>query len=226
MGSLNTEGLVAACEGDVPAAIGMMALHFLSNAGIVTLMDLVTVDPNDESILFWHCGPTSPKLADRSGTRMESLWLFDGPEGQRTGLHNDLTLKPGAASVLGFSADFEHMLIMGGEIDSTKPGYRGSRGWFRSLHLNNEPVKTADLVQTLMASGYQHHYPLAYGNLAEASLELAAWLKVKPITVERYTSFVKSAARMTTFAINRRPVEKGHIRSGAGSSFIISLHPD
>jgi hypothetical protein len=191
MGNLNTNGLVAACEGDVPAAVGMLALHYMINTGVVTLMDLVTVDPNDESVLLWHCGPTSPLLADGRGTRIEPLWLFDGPEGQRTGLHNDLTLKPGVVSVLGFSADFEHMLVLGGEIDNTKPGYNGSRGWLKSLKLNSETVTVADLVQTLMASGYQHHYPIAYGNLAEASLELAAWLKVKPIQLERYTSYVK-----------------------------------
>jgi hypothetical protein len=194
LGSLNSEGLVAACEGDVPAAVGMLALRSLANAGVVTLMDLATIDPGDDSVLLWHCGPTSPLLADERGTRMEPLWLFDGPQGSRTGLHNDLVLKPGAVTVLGFTADFEHLLVLSGEIDNTKPGYNGSRGWLRSLHLNNEPVTAVDLVQTLMASGYQHHYPLAYGELAEACLELASWLGVRPIPVERYTSHLKPNA--------------------------------
>jgi len=191
MGQLNTRGLVAACEGDVPSAVGMLALHYLTNGSVVTLMDLATVDPTDESILLWHCGPTSPELADTRGARMQPLWLFDGPAGQRTGLHNDLVLKPGEATVLGFSADFDHLLVLAGTIDNTKPSYVGSRGWLKSLRLNTEPVKTADLVQTLMASGYQHHYPLAYGDLSEAGLELSTWLGMTPIPVERYSAYAR-----------------------------------
>ena len=191
LGNLNTEGLVAACEGDVPSAAGMLALHAMSNGDTVTLMDLVTVDPEDESILLWHCGPTSPSMADEGGTHMEPLWLFDGPDGKQVGLHNDLVLKPGRGTVMGFTADFDRVLIVDGVIDNQKPSYKGSRGWFRSLRLNTEPVTVTDLVQSIMTSGFQHHYPFAFGNFAEASMELAVWLGITPIPVNKYTPYVK-----------------------------------
>ena len=191
MGHLNTTGLIAACEGDLTSAISMLTLRYLTAGDVVTLMDLVTVDQSDESVLLWHCGPTSPTLADEKGAELKSLWLFDGPEGEQTGLHNDLVLKPGAATVLGFTTDFEGMLLLEGRIDNTKPSYRGSRGWFKDLKLNESAISTDDLIQTLMVSGYQHHYPFAYGNLAIAGLEVCGWLGINPLAPETYTHYVR-----------------------------------
>lgn len=107
---------------------------------------------------------------------MQPLWLFDGYEGDSIGLHNDLVLKPGHATVMGFTTDFERMLVLGGEFDNTKPSSVGSRGWFTSLHLNSEAVNVRDLIQTIMASSFQHHYPVVYGDLYAACQELAVWL--------------------------------------------------
>jgi L-fucose isomerase-like protein len=191
MGHLNTGGLIAACEGDVSSAISMLTMQYLTNGDVVTLMDLVSIDEGDESVLLWHCGPTSPVLADENGVTLQSLWLFDGPDGKSTGLHNDLVLKPGAATVLGFTTDFEGMLILDGVIDNTKPSYMGSRGWLKDLRLNGEELPVKDLVQTLMVSGYQHHYPFAYGYLFEAGLELCSWLGIQPIAREKYTTYLR-----------------------------------
>jgi L-arabinose isomerase len=190
MGHLNTAGLIAACEGDVTSAVSMLALRGLTNGSVITLMDLSAVDEADESVLLWHCGPTSPALADERGVRMQSLWLFDQPGQAPIGLHNDLVLRPGRATVMGFTTDFERILVLEGDVDNIKPGYTGSRGWFRNLQLNETALTVPDLVQTLMVSGFQHHYPLAYGSLSAAALELAAWLGIKPVQLEPYTTYV------------------------------------
>jgi hypothetical protein len=154
-------------------------------------MDLVSVDSEDESVLLWHCGPTSPVLADENGVTFQPLWLFDDSDGKRTGLHNDLVLKPGSGTILGFTTDFEGMLILEGEIDNKKPSYMGSRGWLKNLRLNTKGISTPELIQTLMVSGYQHHYPLAYGRFGEIGLELCGWLGIQPIHKEEYTTYVR-----------------------------------
>lgn len=181
MGQMNTDGLVAACEGDVASTASMLALRYMGNGDVVTLMDLVSLDTNDESVLLWHCGPTSPALADEKGVKMSSLWLFDGYEGEPIGLHNDLVLKPGPATVFGFSTNFEEALILSGEMDNRKESYMGSRGWMKKLHMNGQPISTASLAQSIMNSGFQHHYPFGYGELSSAGIELCAWLGVRPI---------------------------------------------
>jgi L-fucose isomerase-like protein len=193
VGLANTEGLVVACEGDVTSAASMLMLRYLSGGRVVTLMDLVAFEEADESILFWHCGPTSPVLADEEGVQLGSLWLFDGYGGDPVGLHNDLVLKPGSATVAGFSTDFQRMLILEGEIDNRKPSYKGSRGWMKALKLNGKPISTRDLLETLLASGYQHHYPLVYGILAAGALELAAWLGIRPILAQPYQPWLNGS---------------------------------
>jgi hypothetical protein len=190
MGHLNTKGLIAACEGDLTSAISMLVLRCLTNGEVNTLMDLVSIDSSDESVLLWHCGPTAIELADDDGATLQPLWLFAGPDGHQVGLHNDLVLKPGTGTVLGLTTDFQGMLVLEGEIDNTKPSYLGSRGWLTGLRLNGERINTADLVQTIMATGYQHHYPFAYGSLSDAGLELCGWLGVKPLEHHHYTPYV------------------------------------
>jgi len=190
MGQLNTEGLIAACEGDITSAVSMLLLRCFTDGDIVTLMDLVSIDPEDESVLLWHCGPTAPALADERGVKMQSLWLFDGPGDETTGLHNDMVLNPGAASVIGFTTDFDEMLIIEGDVDNRKPSYVGSRGWFRDLHLNTEKISSIELVQTLMHSGFQHHYPFAYGQLGMVAMEYCAWKNIQPIKIQTYTHYL------------------------------------
>jgi len=155
------------------------------------LMDLVTIDPSDDSLLLWHCGPTSPSMADENGARLEPLWLFDGYGGDPIGLHNDLVLRPGQGTVLGFTPDFERILLLDGIIDNKKSSYRGCRGWLTHLRINTQPASVLDVTQTIMSSGFQHHYPFAYGDLAPAGLELAAWSGIQPIPYQSYSPFLK-----------------------------------
>ena len=192
VGQLNTTGMVTACEGDVPSAVGMLALHYLTNGDVVTLMDLVSIDPEDDSVLLWHCGPTSPKLANAEGVRMDSLWLFDDDKGGRMGLHNDLILKPGEVSVVSFTPNLDGLLVLSGTIDPSKPSYKGSRGWLKQIRIKGQPVDTGSLVETLSVTGYQHHYPLAYGNLTGSAIEMGTYLGIPSIGPRPYQHYLLS----------------------------------
>jgi hypothetical protein len=191
VGQLNTLGVITACEGDVPSAVSMLALHYLTDGDVVTLMDLVTIDPSDDSALLWHCGPTSPLLAGEDGVRMDSLWLFDGPDGKRMGLHNDLVLKAGLVTVMGFTPQLDQLLVFEGQIDPSKPSYKGSRGWLKEIHMDGQPIGIPALVETLTRCGYQHHYPLAYGALTPAAAEMAAYLGIPLVEAEPYRVYLK-----------------------------------
>jgi L-fucose isomerase-like protein len=191
VGHLNTTTPVTACEGDVTSAVSMLMLHYMTFGGVVTLMDLVSIDDEDQSVLLWHCGPTSPVLADENGVRMQPLWLFDGPDAQQTGLHNDMVLRPGKGTVMGLTPDLKQMLVLEGEIDNLKESYTGSRGWFKDLKLNKREISTPELVQTLMESGFQHHYPFSYGWMGSGALELCAYLDIEPIQKQPYTNYLR-----------------------------------
>lgn len=186
VGALNASGLVAACEGDLTSAVSMLALSYLNQSAVVTLMDLVTIDDQDDSLLLWHCGPTAPQLADEGGVFVRSLWLMEGDKGDKVGMANDLVLAPGEATIFGFTPDFSHVLVIKGTLDNQKPGYRGSRAWMRDLQINEKKADMRDVIETILASGYQHHYPLVFGNCSAAALELAAWLNIHPIPLHPY----------------------------------------
>lgn len=191
VGQLNSLNIITACEGDIPSALSMFLLKALTNEQVVTLMDLVTVDINDQTALLWHCGPTSPALADDKGVNMGSLWLFDGDQGEPKGLHNDMRLRPGPVTVMGIKPDLSGMLVLSGQIDNQKPAYKGSCGWLGQVKINNQPATIPQMIETLMQSGFQHHYPLAYGDLSEACLELAALLGINPLPLQPYTTYLK-----------------------------------
>ena len=191
LGQLNTLGLPAACEGDIPSAVAMLALRLLTGGDPITLMDLVSVDAEDDSALLWHCGPTSPILADEGGVEMGSLWLFDKADGSTQGLHNNMRLRPGRVTLMGLTPSLDGMLVVSGQIDNKKPSYKGSRGWLMDIKVNTQAVSVPELVETVMVSGFQHHYPLAYGNLAEACLELGTLIGIPPISRQDNTTYLK-----------------------------------
>jgi len=186
MGQLNDDEIVSSCEGDIPGALGMLTLHLLSQGKVTTIMDMVTIDPEDDSVLLWHCGPTAPSLADENGVEMQSLWLYDNDPHAPLGLHNNLRLRPGAATVLGFCPDFEQILTFDGTLDNKKSSYIGSSAWIRAMKMQGKPVACLDMVQTIMDSGYQHHYPLVHGEYERAVLDLAQLLGINVINSKLY----------------------------------------
>jgi L-fucose isomerase-like protein len=62
MSRFNQYGLPMACEGDALGLLGMMLLNGIAQFP-ATLMDMTVFDPEDESVLLWHCGPTPLNFA-------------------------------------------------------------------------------------------------------------------------------------------------------------------
>ncbi len=191
LGRLNDDGLPTANEGDVYAAVSMLALHHMSNGQVTTLMDLADFDESDQSALFWHDGPTAPSMADERGVRMQHLWTFDSYNPDGVGLHNDLVMKSGPATVMAFTGNFERLMAFSGQMNHQKPSWMGSRGWMQQMTMAGEALSIPELLQTLISSQMQHHYPLIYGALEPAALELAAWLGIEPVQKQSYSAYLK-----------------------------------
>jgi hypothetical protein len=49
-----------------------------------------------------------------------------------------------------------------------------------------------DLVNTVMVSGFEHHFPLAMGDLSESVLEFAAWMSITPIEKVPYRNYLQT----------------------------------
>ena len=192
---LNQRGVPAACEGDLPGAIAMLLLMYLSDGGITTLLDLVSFDESDETMQLWHCGPTAESFADASGIALSTICEHtnrEGTEERHLRYVHDMNIKAGAASLACFCNDFTKMFISGGTfIDYEKERFHGSAGWLGNMHINRKRVGARDMINTIMSRGIQHHFPVVLGDYSKELLEVAAWLRLPTIESVPYEDYLQ-----------------------------------
>ena len=62
--------------------------------------------------------------------------------------------------------------------------------------LNGKPISARDFTNTILSSGFEHHYPIAWGDLSDEVAEMNAWLGIKPITKIPYENYLQTAEDM------------------------------
>lgn len=196
IGMLNDDKIVAACEGDLMSAIGMLVLQEMSGES-TTLMDFSAFDEKDDSILLWHCGPSSKQFCKRNGYKLSHN--FSGmahKEGRvsGTGLVRDMEFDPGRATVFRFSGDMEKYLNLTGDfMGAVKESNCGSRGWMKNLCLNGKTIGALDFTDTVLSGGFEHHYPVARGDWSDEIAEMNKWLGIKPIRKISYENYLQDS---------------------------------
>jgi len=182
---LNDEGIIASCEGDVLSAVSMLMLSAISGEQ-TTLMDLSDFDASDDTVLMWHCGPASRRfMGDKAfslGVNYHGLPHTEGEELNSCGVVRDMVFAPQHITVGRISGECDRILIAEGDfLGDVKPSFFGSRGWLGNLKLNQEEIGVMDFVNTILVRNYEHHYPIAPGDLTNELMEIAAWLKFAPV---------------------------------------------
>ena len=185
---LNEYVVPAACEGDLPGAVSMLALKYITGQ-VTTLLDFVEFDEKDESVQLWHCGPTAKCMADKNGACLDCFYeVQEGVVERRSAMHS-LIIAPGSATVMRFTGDLESMFISGGEIIPEKDGYFGSKGWMNKLTVGDVAVNAKDYTETVLTAGIEHHFALTAGAYTNTLMEMAYWLGmdvIKPINYKPY----------------------------------------
>ena len=196
IGMLNDDKIVAACEGDLMSAISMVALQEMSGDS-TTLMDFSAFDEKDDSILLWHCGPSSKRFCEKNGYKIShnfSGMAHDEGLVCGTGIVRDMEFDPGKASVFRFSGDMESYINVTGDfIGNTKVSNCGSRGWFKNLKLNGKEIGALDFTNTILSGGFEHHYPVAWGDLGDEITEMNKWLGIKPVKKIPYENYLQNS---------------------------------
>jgi len=103
---LNDEGIVAGCEGDIPALISMVILHYLTDEPVF-MANPSSIDLNKNEIILAHC--TLPlNMSDEFylKTHFES--------GLGVGIKGDI--REGEATIFKLSGDGKNYFVSGGEI--------------------------------------------------------------------------------------------------------------
>jgi hypothetical protein len=109
-----------------------------------------------------------------------------------TGLVRDMEFDPGKASVFRFSGDMESYINLTGDfIGNSKVSNCGSRGWFKNLKLNGKSIGALDMANTILSGGFEHHYPVAWGDWSEEITEMNKWLGIKPVKKISYENYLQ-----------------------------------
>jgi L-fucose isomerase-like protein len=188
------DGIAVSCEGDVLGAISMYLLNVLTgNRGSSTLLDMAALDPETGTALLWHCGVTPRHFADKNGIKwVDHTTLGRKQDGVHFGVAGDLVFAPQQTTITYVSEDGASLLALGASvIERQNKGYDGTRGWFASFELNQEPISLMDLVNTLTVRGHEHHYAVGQGNVTRELIEFAAWKKVRLIEKVPYADYVQ-----------------------------------
>ncbi len=175
---MNDYKIPVSCEGDVPGAVSMLIGRLISG-NAVTMNDLVAVDPENDLIQMWHCGPGPKSWADEKG------WILDYhhtlnrrvAEGDpKTGLSADISFKKMPVTTLRLSSAGDSMFVMEGEVvEGRHAPYPGSGGWMGNLTINGESLSLEEFIETLAVYGLEHHYPMMMGHHETICREMANW---------------------------------------------------
>jgi len=181
VGQLNDDGIPTSCEGDPLSAVGMLMLQEISGES-ATLMDMSGFDLKDESVLMWHCGPSSANFASDAGYSLGVNYSGKAHIGGLccTGCARDMVFAPGKITIGRLNADMDKMFVAAADVmdPAQKTSFAGSRGWVHHLRLGGEEIGTLDFVNTILTQGVSHHYPISKGDYQAELMEIAAWLKI------------------------------------------------
>ena len=196
VGMLNDDMIPAACEGDVFGAVSMLILQTLVGRP-TTLVDLVAVDEEDQSVEVWHCGPSAKEFAHERqydlSVNYHGLPQTPGEPINSCGVTRDMVFAPGAVTSLRLSGEADEMFIFSGHIpEEDKPSFNGCRGWIGDLALNGEKITLPDFINTIMVQGLSHHYTLAYGDCTDEASEMSAWLGLSRIQKIPYRNYLQT----------------------------------
>ena len=151
-----------ACEADVWGALSQLALQRIADAPVF-LVDLVDLDPEDDSAVVWHCGQAPRSMA---GTAARATIHTN----RRMPLLYEFPLRPGRVTFLRLSQarGAPKLVLATGEMLERPMAFTGTSGTLRF----DAPARA--VLSRVIDSGLEHHMALAYGDHATALARLAA----------------------------------------------------
>lgn len=173
MSMLTEERTPCGCEADVYGTLTTLAMQALADAPVF-MADLVDIDPEGDSAVFWHCGLAPLAMADPAFAPRATVH-----SNRRKPLLMEFPLKPGRFTVARFSQARSQpkLTVGGGEMLSAPLAFSGTAGVARF----DRPA--AEVLDTILAEGLEHHYVIAYGDHRPALRAMAASLDLPVLEI-------------------------------------------
>ncbi len=166
---LNEHYLPAGCEADVHGVITALILQRLSGKPAFNT-DLVDLDRESNTCVFWHCGQAPIQMADPEADIRATIH-----SNRKLPLLNEFPLKPGRFTLARLSKgqNRTRLAIGGGEMLRAPLAFSGTAGVARL----DRPVE--ELLATLIENGLEHHSAVVYGDHRFALRRLAGLLNLE-----------------------------------------------
>ncbi len=160
---LGEEGIPIACEGDINGALGMIMLSWLSSAPVHNT-DLLNPIPEDNAIIFSHCGSGGFSLSKScSDITLAPVRLMDN------GVCCLFPAKPGHVTMVNIVPT----------IGSYKMGILEGHALETEMVFPGNPIKVKfdqdyrDILSWIIDEGLGHHWMIAYGSFKSELIDLA-----------------------------------------------------
>ncbi len=166
MSLLTDQGTPCSCEADVNGTVTQLLLQWLSGEQAFGT-DMIGFDIERDEAVLWHCGLAPLAMADPEFTPRGTIH-----SNRKLPLLMEFPLKPGRVTIARLSeATGTYRLVVGrGEMLRAPMSFSGTSGVLRF----DRPA--AEVLDTIMAEGLDHHISLTYGDHLDALLMVAQWL--------------------------------------------------
>lgn len=171
LGMLNDNQVAAACEADAYGALSMLIGMRLTDQSVF-FGDPVSLDQEESTITFWHCGTAACSLAHKS-------------LGAQTGVHPNRKIgptmefgcKPAEKATVfrvGRKPDGSiRFFLSQGQVLDKEQQFLGTSLVFKTKE------KSIDIVNASVKDGWEPHFIVAYADISEEIKTLAKYLNVE-----------------------------------------------
>lgn len=173
MSMMNEDRIPAACEADLFGSLTSLMLQTLGDS-TVFLSDLVDINLEDGTGVFWHCGLAPLSMADpdkevraQIHTNRKKPFLYE------------FTLKPGRVTFVRISQsqNQKKMIVGTGEMTSAPMAFTGTSGVIRF------DVSAQKVLDFIMKEKLEHHFSLVYGDFKMELQQIAGLLDIPYVEV-------------------------------------------
>jgi len=171
LGMLNEDKIAAACEADAYGALSMyLGQQFTGSP--TYFGDPVSLDEEENTITFWHCGTGACSLA-----RKDTGALTGVHPNRKIGPTMEFGLKPSKEATIfrvGRKSDgtFRFLLLKGEILDKPKQ-------FFGTSLVVEVEQEVKPLITKLVKEGWEPHYAILYGDVVEELEILAEMLNIE-----------------------------------------------
>lgn len=172
---LNENFIPGGCEADVHGVITSLILQRLAGEPAFNT-DLVDIDQESDTCVFWHCGQAPVQMADPEVDIKATIH-----SNRKLPLLNEFPLKPGRFTMARFSKghDKATMVLGAGEMLRAPLAFSGTSGVAKL----DSPMD--EVLDNLMQAGLEHHSAIVYGEHRPALRKLANMLNIGIIELTR-----------------------------------------